>query len=831
MDIKEIRATEAMCTEEHAPACTAGCPLHIDMRGIIAQIRQGDMDKAAAIYAPKAQFPRILSRLCDAPCEKVCIRNLVDKTVSIGALERSLLEYFPKPKAIRPVMRIKKRVAVVGAGLSGLSAALYLASKGFSVKIYEKNQKIGWQFEGIKGLSSKEIEEDFAALLDFCEVEKGLKIGEDINYDEIISQYDALFFSGELPPDNKEKLDLELFRLGESKLFAAGRRLCGHNSPVRSISEGRRAAITMERFLTKVSLTAARVNEGPYETDLYVEIENAPLIEPVEEKGIYSFEEAGKEARRCLDCHCLVCVRQCKFLEKFEEFPRKYIREIANTISLVGAGMRRGRDLLTSCSLCGLCQEVCPNEIAFPEVIHSGRRIMVEKNEFPPAIYDYPIRDMQYANSGEGGLCRHAPGKEKSLYVFFPGCQLPTCDPDIIIPAYKHLLKWNPETGLILGCCGAPADWAGQAPLYEETIENLKGRLLSLKGSGEELPVLITACPTCERQLNAAGIKTLSLWNILAAEKPAKADLAEGKELPLSAKVSIHDSCTARYDTKMQNSIREILKNRGYEIEELGNSREKTKCCGYGGLVFYGNRDIANAMIEDLANQSPLPYITYCSVCRDYLAREGKSAVHILDLLFGKGEPHPPVGLSQKEYNRNLVKNKILKDLYGESVAEEKLFPLYISEDLRAKMDNSLITEANLREVINRAEKSGEKFIHTGNGHFIAGLRPKIITYWVEYAPQGEGYEIFAAYSHRIQVEREDEKKDTPLKYTPVDEAPHINCAIHNKPLELHEARAYYLKSEFPTSIPSCPVCRQFYISEGLARGKMAEIERTQEIK
>ena len=65
------------------------------------------------------------------------------------------------------------------------------------------------------------------------------------------------------------------------------------------------------------------------------------------------------EAKRCLQCECLECVKVCAYLERFGAYPKKYAREIYNNESIV-MGTRQANKLINSCSLCGLCEEVCP---------------------------------------------------------------------------------------------------------------------------------------------------------------------------------------------------------------------------------------------------------------------------------------------------------------------------------------------------------------------------------------------------------------------------------------------------------------------------------------
>ncbi|MEN6471061.1 MAG: pyridine nucleotide-disulfide oxidoreductase/dicluster-binding protein, partial [Clostridiaceae bacterium] len=460
----------------------------------------------------------------------------------------------------------------------------------------------------------------------------------------------------------------------------------------------------------------------------------------------YDENGARAEASRCLDCHCLVCVRECVFMQKFDRFPRLYIREIANTISLLRDGVRSGKNLMVACSLCGLCGKLCPNGIPMERVVRLGRAAMVEKGELSEAIYDFPVRDMLFSNGEEAAFCRHAPGKTKSKRVFFPGCQLAACTPETVMKTYDHLIRLEPETGILLGCCGAPADWSGRERLYEETIAALKEKLSALGG-----PEVICACPTCLKQLGAAGVNAVSLYPLL-----------NGGPLPDKTRrpqlVAVHDSCAARDEADTQAAVRSLLGKCGYEVSELAMSGEKTKCCGYGGLVFYGDREVTQGMIETRAAESPLPYVSYCNVCRDYLLKGGKPGLHLLDVFFGEDAPEhwlaPGASISQKEENRLWLADEIARRFYGENraIVRKQEFPLKISGAVRAILEDRLITERSVRAVIAAAESTKKRLKRPSDGHFIASLRPGIITYWVEYGMEDRVFIVYNAYSHRVDI-------------------------------------------------------------------------------
>lgn len=743
---EDMMKTEALCTEEHSPRCRARCPLHVDARELCRLICQGDDVHARETFAAAAVLPRITAKLCDAPCMRVCRRMDVDSSVSIGALERYLAAdpgWLQKP--ISPRMRSRHRAAIVGAGASGLAAAAYLAAMGFAVTVFERGSAAGERLIGQNGVTQSDVTRDIAPIAPLIEWRFSTQVGTTIPFTALTGAYEAVLCSGTLPGTTLPPADPDTLRIADTNLFIAGRRLRSDPSFSASLCSGRRAAITMERILKGVSPTAMRVHEDAYETDLYTSIDGVQPIPIVPENNGYNAEQAHTEAARCLDCHCMVCVRECVFMQKFSRFPRLYIREISNTISLLRDGVRSGKNLMVACSLCGLCGKLCPNGVSMDRIALAGRAAMVQKGELSEAIYDFPVRDMLFSNSEQAAICRHAPGRSSSRRVFFPGCQLSASAPETVLSVYAHLLTLEPETGVMLGCCGAPADWSGRERLYTETIIALKEKLMTL---GD--PEVICACPTCLKQLCAAEIRAVSLYPIL-----------NGGPLPNvqrhPCEVAVHDSCAARDEPETQSAVRDLLARCGYTVTELAMHGEKTKCCGYGGLVFYGDSDVAHRMIAARTAESPLPYVSYCSVCRDYLSRAGKPGVHMLNAFFGNDTEADFVSrgasLSEKEDNRLWLSDALLHRFYGDEKTQQAAVPqLFIDANVRTILEERLITERSVRAVIMEAERTGKWLIRPGDGHFIASFRPDIITYWVEYSPIGSSYSVYNAYSHRVDI-------------------------------------------------------------------------------
>ena len=185
--------------EEYSP-CKIACPANTNAQGYVQLIGIGKYKEALEVIRDKNPFPSVCGRVCHHPCEEVCKRADIDEPVSIMQLKRFAADYIrthdePPPEIIETTK--KEKIAIVGAGPSGLSCANSLIHLGYSVTVYEESDIPGGIMTSC--LPSYRLPLDMALydinrILDQgINLIKNTKIGKDISFEEIKNKYDAIF--------------------------------------------------------------------------------------------------------------------------------------------------------------------------------------------------------------------------------------------------------------------------------------------------------------------------------------------------------------------------------------------------------------------------------------------------------------------------------------------------------------------------------------------------------------------------------------------------------------------------------------------------------------
>ena len=520
MEQSQLRALEDQCIQEQPAQCSAACPIHVDVRSLCGHVAAANWNAAWKDLRKTMPLAGVLARICDAPCEASCMRGQAGDAVRIGALEKIVVTQACPKQRLLPLPSKGKKIAVVGSGMSGLTLAWDLARKGVGVSIYEPGSTIGGclirRFPD--QLSQQLFDEELELLKQLkAAMHTDVPVSGQEFLEKLLEENDAVYLcldgdcnvSWDLDKaDGKIKVESLLQTTSREKVLAGG----DAESPVMQAAQGRWAATTIDRILQGVSLTARRENEGPYVSRLFTSLEGIeplPAVAPADTAKGYSPEEAASEAARCIQCECLECVKKCVYLESYKGYPKKYARQVYNNESIV-KGTRMANKMINSCMLCDQCAVICPNDFSMGNLCLQVRESMVRKDTMPPSAFEFALEDLRFSNSEAFSLYKHAPGQTSSEYLFFPGCQLCSSNPAQVERTYQWLREnLHAETGLALGCCGAPALWAGEVPYFKEILQKLRERCQEMGN-----PKLIVACATCHDTFkkHAPDLEIVTLW-------------------------------------------------------------------------------------------------------------------------------------------------------------------------------------------------------------------------------------------------------------------------------------------------------------------------------
>ena len=186
------------------PPCTAECPAGEDIRGyhrLLTGIDKSvDAWKAAwETLVDTNPFPAVMGRICPHPCQSACNRHYHDESVGINAVEQAIGNYGIEANLQLPGADSEsgRRVAVIGGGPAGLSAAYQLRRKGHAVTLYDANEKLGGMvLYGIMGyrVDRAILEAEIQRIIDLgVETKMGIRVGTDVTLEEIEKEYDAVF--------------------------------------------------------------------------------------------------------------------------------------------------------------------------------------------------------------------------------------------------------------------------------------------------------------------------------------------------------------------------------------------------------------------------------------------------------------------------------------------------------------------------------------------------------------------------------------------------------------------------------------------------------------
>ena len=179
--------------------CVSLCPAGVDIPGYIALINEKRYADAVRLIRKDNPFPSTCAFVCEHPCEARCRRSMVDAPINICGLKRYAVEHAGVVPAPACAPSTGKRIAVIGGGPGGLSAAYFLSLMGHQVVVYDRLEKLGGMLRyGIPDyrLPQAVLDADIDCILSTgVEVHTGVSIGEDISFERLEDEFDAIYLS------------------------------------------------------------------------------------------------------------------------------------------------------------------------------------------------------------------------------------------------------------------------------------------------------------------------------------------------------------------------------------------------------------------------------------------------------------------------------------------------------------------------------------------------------------------------------------------------------------------------------------------------------------
>lgn len=375
---------------EHAGDCDApcrrACPAHMNIPLMIRQIESGRLADAIRTIKRDIALPAVLGRICPAPCEKGCHRHSHDAPVSICLLKRYVADVdLARESPFRPVPKTdsRKKVAVIGAGPAGLSAAFYLLQEGHACHVYDSNPQPGGMLRyGVpdEDLPKTILDAEIAGIAELgAEFYMGRSLGKDLRWEAVKKGYDAVVVAvGKTDPAVFEgsgislsnrgvKIDRKSHQTSVPGIFAGGNAVSDSRMAVRAVAHGKGMALAVDQFLTHKKVTGPirrfqSILGKPRDEEVREFLKEAAdqaRVQPANPKNGFTDAEAIGESSRCFGCDCRK-PDSCKLRQYAEEyradqrrFPYVERKKLQKNIQHDLVVFEPGK-----CIKCGLCIQI-----------------------------------------------------------------------------------------------------------------------------------------------------------------------------------------------------------------------------------------------------------------------------------------------------------------------------------------------------------------------------------------------------------------------------------------------------------------------------------------
>jgi len=197
--VQDRRCPAVVCESLFAAPCQHACPVEMDIPAYVALAREGQLDDAHKVLLRTNPFPAVCGRVCDHPCQLKCRRGSLDEPIAIKNLKRYITDNAESSIEACPLPTRSERIAIVGAGPAGLTAARCLQTSGYGVSLFEALPEPGGMMRyGIPEyrLPENVLDRDIQAILDLgVQLHTSTRVGVDVPWSMIRNEYDAVFLA------------------------------------------------------------------------------------------------------------------------------------------------------------------------------------------------------------------------------------------------------------------------------------------------------------------------------------------------------------------------------------------------------------------------------------------------------------------------------------------------------------------------------------------------------------------------------------------------------------------------------------------------------------
>ncbi len=205
-----IQQHKCLASHRNSVPCITLCPAGVDIPGYISLIADGRPADAVRLIRKDNPFPTACAYICEHPCESRCRRSMVDDPINIRGLKKYAVNQAGEVPQPLCATRTGKKVAIIGGGPSGLSAAYYLQLMGHQTTVFDKRKQLGGMLRyGIPSyrFPREELDKEIKSILSTgVEVKTGVDVGKDITMDQLKKDYDAIYIAIGAHTDRKAGL-------------------------------------------------------------------------------------------------------------------------------------------------------------------------------------------------------------------------------------------------------------------------------------------------------------------------------------------------------------------------------------------------------------------------------------------------------------------------------------------------------------------------------------------------------------------------------------------------------------------------------------------------